>query len=55
MKEIATIMEEYKDGYLNDKVRKYIANKMTQGNSLQGAVICLIKKERTQRNRKGGK
>jgi hypothetical protein len=55
MKEIATIIEEYKDGYLTNKDRQYIVDKMTGGESLTGAVICLIKKERTQRKRKGAK
>lgn len=54
MKEIATLIEEYKDGYLNDKDRQYITNKMTGGQTLTGAVILFIKKERTQRKRKGG-
>jgi len=55
MKEIATLIQEYQDGYLNEKDRKYIANKMTGGETLTGAVICFIKKERTQNKRKGGK
>lgn len=55
MKEIATIIEEYEQGYLTTTDRKYIASKLAGGESLTNAVICFIKKERTQRKRKGGK
>lgn len=53
MKEIATLIEEYQNGWLTQKDRQYITDKMTKGQSLTGAVILFIKKERTQRKRKG--
>ena len=55
MKEIATLIEEYNEGCLTQKDRQYIADKMTGGESLTGAVICLSKKDRTQIKRRGGK
>lgn len=49
MKEIATLIAEYEDGYLETKDRKYIVDKMTGGESLTGAVIMFIKRERKRK------
>tara|TARA_R110001592_G_scaffold39314_3_gene129347 strand:- start:437 stop:595 length:159 start_codon:yes stop_codon:yes gene_type:complete len=49
MKEVATIIEEYEDGWLTEKDRQYIADKMTGGQTLNGAIILFIKKERTSK------
>ena len=52
MKEIATLIEEYKQGYLSAKDRRYIVDKMTGGQTLKGAVIMLIKRDRKRRGAK---
>ena len=52
MKEIATLIEEYEQGYLSAKDRRYIVDKMTGGQTLKGAVIMLIKRDRKRRGAK---
>ena len=52
MKEIATLIEEYEQGYLTAKDRRYIVDKMTGGQTLKGAVIMLIKRDRKRRGAK---
>ena len=55
MKEIATLIEEFKEGYLTQQDRNYITDRLNGGDTLTNAVIKLIKRDRKRVKRKGGR